>query len=187
MELLNETSSRREPKTQTREVTDIKAYVKELLKINPSFRAVKTGFIAVKKVEPGTEINTWTANGNLEAPEVASEGVAMAVRVDNTGKPVIDKYGHKNAWFIPEATLEKMYDEISSSKNDIKFYKPKQIPQDFIKINENIKFNMTSGPDKTIIPMTLLKDSVLNITDMDSIYGIAPEEFSETYKIISEN
>lgn len=131
----------------------------------------------------GERITTYTKTGLVETvnevkldPQTNKPGWVVAKVID--GEVAIDEYGHKNEWIISDSTFSKKYD-IDPEDNGL--YKPKGDAQLFIQINENITFPSPWGGD-----MNIKAGGYLNVTNMNKVYGVAEEEFKETYKFIEE-
>lgn len=141
--------------------------------------ASKSGFVKVRSAIPGEMIEVWTKNGNLETIEKASEGDYILTRATMTGVPIIDRYGHINSYMLPISKFEEKYD--ADCPNTYGVYSPKYIPQLFIQTDRDIEFDTPWGGT-----MSIKAGGYLNITDPSNIYGIAQEEFDETYRIKAE-
>lgn len=178
---------------QKYEVIDPEQYVEQLKETNrfDTVTAEKSGYISVRKGTPGEEIPTYTNDGKLESPEVYQEGKYIATRVDNEGKPVIDKYGHTNQWQIDEDVLRRKYD-VGENIPENEMIKPCGGEQTFARIPEpkehdgcaGIAMMKPWGENGKLIPQTVDYGGYLNVTNTKDIYGIAKNEFAETYRTI---
>ena len=148
-------------------------------------RAEKSGAVIAKQVvEPGgRDITVWTANGNREAQEHVEQGQWILTRADIvTGKPVIDANGHANSWGVKDEVFKKKYD--AANIGDDGFVKPKGGEQTFVQIKEDIAIDKPWGPNGSMVTQYLKAGSYLNVTNPSDVYGIAEEEFKETYREI---
>lgn len=149
--------------------------------------AKKSGCIIARKVtsEKGEDIQVYTNDGNHEATEHADKGKWIVSKADiNTGKAIIDEHGNTNTWSMDDETINKKYDIANMDESG--FVKPKGDEQTFIKTDKDIAILVPWGKDRELIPQTLKKDSYLNITNPKKVYGIARNEFAETYQISKE-
>lgn len=160
-------------------------YIQQLKKNNAeTVVAEKSSGIVARQVinEKGEDIQVYTDNGNHEVTEHAEQGKWVVSKADmNTGKAVIDANGNTNTWSMNDETLNKKYDVANMDANG--FVKPKGGEQTFIKTDKDVAILVPWGKDGELIPQTLKKDSYLNITNPKDVYGIAGNEFAETYQI----
>lgn len=145
-----------------------------------AFTAVKSGKILFREVQEGEKIPVYTKNGNLESEEVGKAGNFLVTRCDDNGKPVLDKHGHTNSWQMDGETLNKKY-RVNGS---LGIASPKGAPQKFITVDKDIVLYKPWGKNGEMVPQSIKAGGVLNITDKKDIYGIAKEEFGETYKVV---
>ena len=160
------------------------------MKTNTSTEIVharKNGMIHVDKISECAEIEVWSKNGNLETVEHVHVGDLVATRCDKAGKSVIDGFGHENSWKISREVLAKKYDFDANELE--KFGKvvatPKGGIQTFKKLNEDTTFMKPWGPNGEMVPQKILAGGWANITDPADVYGIAAEEFEETYEVLN--
>ena len=146
--------------------------------------AEKTGAVIAHLVTPEeapVSLEVYTKNGNLEATEHVDAGKVIVTRADmDTQKPVIDSYGHTNSWSMDADKFQKKYDnpEIDG------FSRPKGGLQKFIQIPQDLTIYVPWGENGSLVPQNLKAGSYLNITNPKDVYGIAQEEFQETYRDI---
>lgn len=161
------------------EKVDSAAYA-ELLKDKGAneVTAVKSGNVLAREGKPGEVIQVWTKDGNLETTETVKAGQMIVTRAGEDGKPVIDGNGHDNSWVMAKDKFEKKYDV--ENRNADGTYKPAGSPQTFIEVDKDVEFSAPWGEVQRI-----RKGGYLNITNPKDVYGIAKDEFSETYKVVS--
>ena len=164
-------------------VDNIKEYVNNLLlQGEPTFVATKKGNtrVVARPGVVGEQIVTYTKDGNgnrCETITTVKEGMWVVTMADKDGKPIsIDDDGHFNTY--------------TNSAEAFKKYQPtdipgvyKQIPEErlFMEVHENIQF---MGPWGSV--ENLKAGGVVNVTNMDKIYGIARYEFDETHDIVDK-
>ena len=168
------------------EIVDPSIYVPALKNSGAKqINAEKSACIRIRKGEIGEKIQVYTSNGNLEASETYHDTNNWIVtRVDLDGKTVIDKYNHDNTWQISDETLKKKYDFDNMTSDNI--VKPKGGIQTFIQVDKDIAIMVPWGENGSLIPQVIDKNGYLNITKPEDIYGIAAEEFAETYAVKSD-
>lgn len=163
-------------------VDDNEKYVEELKKQGiKSFEAFKIGKIIAREGIVGEQIETYTNTGLLETTNIVKseniDGVErpgyVVTKVDENGNPIYDEFGHTNTWIVPASTFEKKYNKTEEPG----VYEPEQTTQEFIQVNENIVIKSTRGEDRYF-----KEGSFLNISNPEKIYGIAKNEFEESYK-----
>ena len=159
---------------------EVLEYIETLLQKNGSFIAVKFGNVLIRPVEEGEKILVYTKNGNLEAEEIGQAGKYLLTRCDDNGKPIIDKYGHTNSCQTGMDVIKKKY-EIDEKTG---IAKPKGTPQQFIVIDRDITLYKPWGKNGAWVKQNIKAGGVLNITNKPKVYGIAAEEFAETYKMV---
>ena len=148
--------------------------------------ARKNGYIHVYKAEEKKVIQVWTKNGNLESEEEILPGQLLVTRSDKIGHPVVDSNGHTNSWRIDIEVLRKKYDfdEDTLDRDGDVVAVPKGGVQVFKKLTEDTVFMKPWGEGGALVEQKILAGGWANITDLSDVYGIAAEEFSETYEII---
>lgn len=155
--------------------------------MNEIVLAKKSSYIRVVKTFKYAEIEVWTKNGNLETVEHAYAGDLVATRIDKTGKLVVDSFGHDNSWKISREVLEEKYDFDSKAldENGKAIASPKGSIQTFKKLNKDTVFMVPWGENGAMVEQKILAGGWANITDPSDVYGIAAEEFAETYEVIN--
>lgn len=143
--------------------------------------ARKSGYVIARKAIPGEKIGVYISNGNLEVTESAAEGQWLLTRADDNGEPVIDRFGHKNEWFVDDETFRRKYDVRNMASNGLA--KPLGSPQTFIETDRDIAVMVPWGKDGALVPQIIDKGGFLNIDDPKAVYGIARDEFFETYMV----
>ena len=163
---------------------DAKAYVKRLAKGKAAqIRAEKDACVLARPAVQGEIIPVFTKNGYLEAVERGVSGNIVVTRCDLSARPIVDSFGHVNTWQMSAETFEEMYDSAGMRPED-GLTRPKGGVQQFIQADDDVAIMVPWGEDGALIPETIDRDSWLNITDDEDIYGVATEEFRETYHII---
>lgn len=149
--------------------------------------AKKSGYIMVEAVMEHREVEVWTKDGNLETIEHAYAGDLVATSCDKAGKSVIDKFGHVNSWKIAEDVLRKKYDFDVDDYNDNgkTLCTPKGGVQTFKRLTEDTTFMKPWGEGGALVPQHIAAGGWANVTDPADVYGIAEDEFAETYEIIN--
>lgn len=153
-------------------IRDIKEYINTLVDY-PHVKAMKSGMIDIRKIHEGQAVKTWTSDGNLETVNTAQGNEYIARKLNEDGTPAIDAFGHFNEWLISRETLDRKYTRVSEN-----VYRPKGGVQIFVQIPEDIVFDVSWGTQ------SIKAGGVLNITNEDDMYGIAEQEFNETYRIV---
>ena len=69
------------------------------------------------------------------------------------------------------------------SKEGERVFKPKEQEQEFMRLSEDVALSVPWGENGKDILMIVDKGGYLNITDRDDVYGIAENDFNETYRI----
>lgn len=158
-------------------------YVNNLLSSGADvIRAEKSSCVIAHQATVAGPVDTYTASGLHEVAEYADVGDWVVTRADLEGKPVLNGEGKPNTWVIKNDTFKKKYD-VANMRDD-GFTKPKGGVQSFVRISEDISIMVPWGKDGALVPQNLEAGAVLNITNMNDIYGIAKDEFAETYAII---
>ena len=145
-----------------------------------AFMAKKSGNVLFRAVKEGEKIPVFTKSGNLEAEEIGQAGKFLVTRCDDSGKPIVDEYGHTNSWQISAETFAKKYEIDNTTGIAI----PKGEPQKFITTDRDITLYKPWGKDGALVEQNIPAGGVLNITNKNDVYGIAKEEFAETYKVL---
>lgn len=149
-----------------KKIEDLKKYVYDCL-INGAKpkKYAKFGTIHAVQGKVGQEVKTVLKNGLTETVNV--------VKADENGNAdwiVTNPSGEK--YIVTNKNMNKRYESVDEEHN---IYRPKLLVQEFIQANEDISFKVSWGE------MNLKKGGYLNITNENDIYGIAKEEFAETY------
>ncbi len=139
-------------------------------------KAEKTGYVIAREVMQQESFTVWTENGNVEGHETADIGEFILTRANKNGSPVIDKAGHTNSWKVTREKFVAKYDAEHPIADGV--YKPAGGEQTFVKVTDDICFTAPWGEVQNII-----SGGYLNVTDPKDVYGIAAEEFAETYTI----
>ncbi len=151
-----------------KKISDTKNYVKDLIEkgATPSYFK-KYAKIQAKRALGGEKITTILSDGTVETTNIANKGDWIATN------PGGEQY------IIPGDKFEKRY-EIETGVDGK--HAPKGAPILALQINEDISILTSWGEEQH-----LKIGSWLNITDSKDIYGIAPEEFKNTYAKCDKN
>ncbi len=150
--------------------------------------AIKVAPIKARRGLLGETIISWSVDqeGNPLKEKVSSvtldengEPGWVATKIDNFGNPIIDQNGNTNEWIISNDVFLKSYEQ---DPENPELFKKIAIPQKFVQINETITFN-----DRYNGLYTLAMGGYLNITNLDKIYAVSERDFTDTYKIVSDN
>lgn len=150
---------------------------------NGIIRAEKNGYIIARKAEDGERVNVTTQNGNHEASETAKKGDWIVTRADEDGHPVLDENGNRNSWIVGDDVISQKYESQGYANREELFFKPNGGEQEFMRVQEDVAAMVPWGENGENIPLTVDKGGYLNITDPDDVYGIAEDEFNETYAV----
>lgn len=141
---------------------------------------------AAKKTEPrfivriaeGTEeIVVWTKDGNKETVEHPEKGDMIVTKGNADGTPALDGYGHNNTWCMRPDAFKAFYDA-DHPDSATGMYCARPVERRFIQIDRNIEFDAPWGETQRI-----RAGGFLNISDPNDIYGVARDEFNETYDV----
>ena len=159
-----------------------KEYVEELKEKGVAeLEAAKFARIIARQGIVGEEVTTYVDTGLVETvnsvkSEIDENGnekpgyiITMANEHD---EPIIDKFGHTNTYIIPASTFEKKYEETDMEG----IFKPKGGPQLFMQIQDNISIIASWGEEQN-----LEAGAFMNVTNPNDLYGIAYNEFQQTY------
>lgn len=156
------------------EVKNIQKYVADKLKYDEEEIGLykKYARVSARPGVAGEKIATILRDGHAEVdpehPEIVSEGDWVVTN------PSGEQYKVSGAKFV------KRYDVEAGVGADGK-YAPKGPAITAMQIHEDITIYVPWGGDGSLIPQHLRAGSYLNITDTNDIYGIAEQEFYETY------
>jgi len=154
-----------------KKIENIKEYIHNL--DCPHVKAIKNGMIDVREIHEGQTVETWTSDGNLETINTVQGNEYIARKLNEDGAPAIDAFGHFNEWLISRETLDRKYTRVSEN-----VYRPKGGVQIFVQIPEDIVLDVSWGTQ------SIKAGGVLNITNENDVYGIAEQEFNETYHVV---
>lgn len=116
----------------------------------------------------GERIETILADGTKETTNVAAPGDWI---ITNPG-------GEK--YIVPAAKFPKKYEPAPELGEN--WYKPTGGVQKFLELTEDTVFICSWGEEQFI-----KAGGMINVTNLDDIYGIARDEFFDTYKECDEN
>lgn len=128
-------------------------------------KSQERGRVQAEFVEKGTAVETIMANGHVETTKTAGE---------NGGYRVTNPTGEQ--YLIEPSKFESRYEESEPG-----IFVPKFDPVKVCLVNENVTFDAPWGG-----AMNIQAGGVLVYGGDNDIYGIQPDEFAETYDIISK-
>lgn len=163
-------------------IIDPDTYIDEC-KWNGIVEAEKSGYIIAREAKEGERVDVMTQNGNHEASEIAKKGDWIVTRADEDGNPILDENGNRNSWIVSDDVIDEKYEEHGYANREEVFFKPLGETQEFMRVQEDVAVMVPWGENGEDIPLTVDKGGYLNITDRDDVYGIAENEFNETYRI----
>lgn len=168
---------------------DLYEYVNECLQngtVKP-FYAAKYGCVRAREGVVGETVTSWSCDeqGNeieekvneVKIDEETNRPQYVLTKTDNEGNAIVDENGHLNQWIANAKTLTNKYDV---DKADSTLFRPKRVPQMFVRIPENIIFKQWNSNTK------LAKGGYINITNPRDMYGISQRDFNDTYKPMEE-
>lgn len=144
--------------------------------------ARKSGHIRLERPGAGYSFTTYTKDGNVEveAEHVTEEKPWMATRVDADGNVMLDEFGHPNQWILDDATARKRYD-VDGMVNGVA--RPKGAPQPFVMTNRDVALMEPWGDGGSLVPQFIRAGGYVTMPDGgETAYGIAADEFAETYE-----
>ena len=164
------------PDLETFEEVDPVDYAMRMLEGDAlTLAAVKKGAVLARRAREGETVDVWTGDGNLEGSEMAGRGDMILTRADEDGSPVTDSRGHTNSWIMAEKDFFAKYEPEDPESG---LHQPAGGLQFFVQAGDNISFRAPWGEIQKI-----RRGGFLNITKKNDIYGIAREEFEETYQV----
>lgn len=166
------------------EVVDGAEYVRAMLDkgVKP-VTVQRTGAVLIRNGVPGERLTAYAGYGGTESSVTqVKEGDFVLTKTDASGRPVLDKHGHTDIWAAPEQVVRRKYDVPEGAIADGMVVRAKKgQPQTFIEADRNIAVMTDRGPDGQKTPQNIRKGGMLNITDLNDIYGVGKKEFSELY------
>ncbi len=146
-------------------------------------QAEKVARIVARRGTVGEKIASYSTEGVLETTNtveldpITNQPGWIATKVEN-GEILVDEFGHRNEWIIPDSTFQKKY-EVDPENPYL--CRPKGGPQQFVQISDDISFVAPWGEQ-----MNIIAGGYLNVTDMNEIYGIQERDFDDTYRFTDE-
>lgn len=169
-------------------VSDRNALIAELKdKGMETVMAQKSGCIIAQKVSRGYVLDAVTVkDGHTEvSKEVAgTDTMWKFTRANADGSVFVNDDGTTNSWLADESVLVEKY-ECDPNCLENGFYRPKGIPQRFIRCDRAIRLMQPWGDDGALVAQDLPAGSWLNIQNgAEHMYGIGEHEFASTYDVI---
>lgn len=156
----------------------------------PEVTARKSGFVIARKIERGFALNAViSSDGHREVRdgEVADTDTKwLLTRANADGTAYLNVDSTSNSWMVEEEVLRAKY-ECEDGGEDLVdgLYRPKGVPQSFIRCDRDISLMQPWGEGGALVTQDMPRGSWLNITNGPGrMYGVCPEEFAETYEII---
>lgn len=147
------------------------------------FYAKKCGKVMARRGNVGEKVVTYTEGGIVEKENVVEidydTGLPgwILTKVDDSGSPVVDEFGHKNEWIRGDSDFSSEY---VKEKGISRVYKPIDGPQLFVQVLNDITIVQNDEM------MNVEAGGYLNITDLNSIYGISKRDFDDTYICVDD-
>ena len=145
------------------------------------FYARKFGKVLARRGKVGEEVCTYTEGGLLEKvdkveidPDTGNTNWVL-MKANEHGYPIVDEFGHVNEWikddsdFMAEYDPDVEVDGLFISVDGAQLFVP--VLNDIILVQNGEEMFVKAG-------------GYLNITDLNSIYGISFRDFIDTYCIL---
>lgn len=172
------------------QIVDGKQYMADLRKNGAkTISAKKSGKIVIMDPETETvngEFTTYTSQGNAEASEKLADDAVLIARADENGKPFVDDFGHTNMWQIKEEKLRTRYADIPEEIRPGMAFDPASVPQDFVQVDKDVAVMCPWGENGRLIPQTVDAGGYLTSASANDCYGIAADEFANTYAVLKD-
>ena len=167
-----------------KKIENVKEYAERLRKRVPTLYAKKTGDVTARIGKEGEEIATYVSDGTLETvnrvkrDENGALGVVVST-ADGARGIVVDANGRTNTYIIDRKTFDRKYKDADRVSEERQLFQPKGEIQAFVQTEEDISITAPWGEEEN-----LKAGSFLNVTDPNGIYGVAYEEFLQTYSLV---
>lgn len=162
----------------SKKIYDILSYAEKMLQKNCDIIwAYKKSLVIARNAQEGERVITYASDGGIETINTARKGDVVLTKAGPDGKAIIDVHGHVNSWIIPEEKFIRKYDTKHPVHENV--FKPKNCEQQFIKVEEDIKFDAPWGETQN-----LESGGYLNISCLADIYGVSVKDFNDTYVVI---
>ena len=172
-----------------KKIENVKKYVEELRKESPVLHAEKNGYVLARIGMEGEVIVTYVSDGTLETVNHVKRDEngdldVVVTMADPEGNAIVYEDGRVNVHLISRSVFNQKYEDDDHALNSQKelLFKPKGGIQEFAQIKEDVSFRAAWGEEQVI-----KAGSFLNVTNPNDVYGIAQEEFMQTYSIIDDN
>lgn len=142
---------------------EMRNLVETLIAVTPVKNYEKFARVQAVQAQGGERIETILANGTKETTNIA-----------NSGDWIVTNPGGET-YIVPAAKFPKKYEACPELGEN--WYKPAGGIQKFIELAEDTKFVCSWGEEQFIA-----KGGFINVSNLDDIYGIARDEFFNTYK-----
>lgn len=141
-------------------------------------REMVAGLIAngavVKNFAKFARIQAQCAEGGEVIETVLADGTKETTNVANAGDWIVTNPGGEK-YVVPAAKFPKKYEPCPELGDG--WYKPTGGVQKFLELTEDVSFICSWGEEQFI-----QAGGFINVTDLGDIYGIARQEFFDTYK-----
>lgn len=170
--------------TSYRLIEDSAEYVRTCLATGDrAIKAYKFTPVLARVAVAEEELIVYIENGHEEAREWIYPGDVIAKRANPDGTAFTDANGHMNIWKMNPDCFYFRYDIEQLGETEELCY-PRKDRLLFLQVKENIAIYFQHGKEREMVSQVIDAGGYLNITDMDSIYGISEHEFEETYKSV---
>ena len=123
-----------------------------------------------------TRVQAVQAKGGEEIVTVLADGTKETKNIAKAGDWIVTNPGGER-YIVDGAKFTKKYEAAAELGEG--WFKPKGAPQQFRQIKADMKMMASWGEEQT-----LRKGAYVNVTDINDLYGVAEQEFNDTYKTI---
>ncbi|MBR6820719.1 MAG: hypothetical protein IKM55_00675 [Bacilli bacterium] len=142
------------------------------------FSAKKCGKVIARRGNVGERVVTYTDGGIVEKEDVVEVDLDTGLpgwiltKVDDSGTPIVDEFGHKNEWIRDDSDFSSEY---VMEKGHSMVFKSIDGPQLFVQALNDITIVQNGEM------MNVEAGGYLNISDLNNIYAISKRDFDDTY------
>ena len=133
----------------------------------------------VKNFAKFARIQAQCAEGGEVIETILADGTKETTNTANAGDWIVTNPGGEK-YIVPAAKFPKKYEPCPELGDG--WYKPTGGGQKFLELTEDTTFICSWGEEQHI-----KAGGFVNVTDLSDIYGIARDEFFDTYKECSED